>query len=42
MTAVDNIIAGHADKAAIWEVNAEMEYWEIKAVAQTNTALAES
>lgn len=28
MSAVDNIIAGNADKANLWEVNTEMEYHE--------------
>lgn len=28
MTAVDNLVAGNADKANIWDVNTEMEYHE--------------
>jgi hypothetical protein len=28
MTAVDNIVAGEANKANIWEVNTEQEYQE--------------
>jgi hypothetical protein len=28
MTAVDNILAGKADKSNIWAVNTEMEYAE--------------
>jgi len=31
MMAVDNIIAGKADRAELWEVNAEMHYHEEKA-----------
>lgn len=30
MMAVDNIIAGNTDKAALWEVNTEMDYHEQK------------
>ncbi len=30
MTAVDNIIAGHVNKAALWEINTEQEYHEEK------------
>jgi protoporphyrinogen oxidase len=33
MTAVDQIIAGHIDKAALWEINTEQEYHEEKAAA---------
>ena len=28
MTAVDNILAGRADKSNLWELNTEMEYHE--------------
>jgi protoporphyrinogen oxidase len=28
MTAVDGIVAGHVDKAALWEINTEQEYHE--------------
>jgi protoporphyrinogen oxidase len=28
MTAVDQIISGHIDKAALWEINTEQEYHE--------------
>ena len=31
MTAVDQILAGKVDKAAIWEINTEEEYHEEKA-----------
>jgi protoporphyrinogen oxidase len=31
MTAVDNIVAGHTDKANLWEVNTEQDYHESKA-----------
>jgi protoporphyrinogen oxidase len=31
MTAVDQIVAGHVDKAALWEINTEQEYHEEKA-----------
>jgi protoporphyrinogen oxidase len=30
MTAVDGIVAGHVDKAALWEINTEQEYHEEK------------
>jgi hypothetical protein len=30
MTAVDNIIAGRADKSNIWALNSEMDYHETK------------
>jgi protoporphyrinogen oxidase len=30
MTAVDGIIAGHVDKAALWDINTEQEYHEEK------------
>ena len=30
MTAVDGILAGHVDKAALWEINTEQEYHEEK------------
>ena len=30
MTAVDQIVAGHIDKAALWEINTEQEYHEEK------------
>src|SRR5205814_1186647 len=33
MTAVDNIVAGRADKANIWNVNTEESYHETKAAA---------
>jgi hypothetical protein len=30
MTAVDQIVAGKIDKAALWEINTEQEYHEEK------------
>ena len=41
MTAVDNILAGHADKANLWELNTEMEYHEQRSEPEkTNAASA--
>ena len=33
MMAVDNVVAGEADKTALWEVNTEMDYHEQKATS---------
>ncbi len=37
MTAVDGIIAGKIDKAALWEINTEQEYHEEKAGKETTS-----
>jgi hypothetical protein len=40
MVAVDNIIAGCADKANIWELNTEMEYHEERSSTEKEQAAA--
>ena len=41
MTAVDNIIAGHVDKASLWEINTEQEYHEEKSQEQAEEKVSE-